>query len=161
MIKRTFKIYIETSVWSHYYHDDVPERRDATREFLDHINLSSYILYISPVVLREIGKSKPDKKEQLQRLIMKVKPTVLPPDERIAQLADQYMEYNAIPVSKRDDALHVAHASVYEMDALISWNQKHLANLRRRSIVNAVNMQNGFMKPLEMLTVWEVMDYEE
>ncbi len=37
------------------------------------------------------------------------------------------------------DALHVALASVFECDLIVSWNFKHIVNFRRIPLYNAVN----------------------
>jgi len=47
-------------------------------------------------------------------------------------------------------------ASVYELDALISWNLKHLANLRKMEKINGVNLIEGYSKRLELITPMEV-----
>jgi hypothetical protein len=36
-------------------------------------------------------------------------------------------------------------------DALISWNNKHLANLRKMEKINGVNLSEGYTKPLELV----------
>jgi len=52
--------------------------------------------------------------------------------------------------------LHVAVATVYEMDVLVSWNQRHLANIRRRDLFNSVNRIAGYRKALEITNPLEV-----
>jgi hypothetical protein len=61
--------------------------------------------------------------------------------------------------SSHTDAIHVAAASVYNLDALISWNCRHLANLNRKSRINAINIQNNY-KPIDIITPMEVMYYK-
>jgi hypothetical protein len=46
------------------------------------------------------------------------------------------------------------------MDALISWNLKHLANLRKMERINAVNKKLGYSKRLELITPMEVSNAE-
>jgi hypothetical protein len=46
------------------------------------------------------------------------------------------------------------------MDALVSWNYKHLANLNKKEKVRAVNILHGYLKELEMISPLEVMDDE-
>jgi len=51
-------------------------------------------------------------------------------------VADALVAGGAIPGAYRDDALHVALAAVHNMDFLLTWNCKHLANafLRRKTM---------------------------
>ncbi|MDR3247466.1 MAG: hypothetical protein LBT39_01655 [Treponema sp.] len=46
----------------------------------------------------------------------------------ITLLSDAYLDLGIIPPSKIADAFHVAYATVFQMDVLLSWNFKHLAN---------------------------------
>ena len=34
---KKLRLYLETSVWSHYYADDVPEKREITRDFFENV----------------------------------------------------------------------------------------------------------------------------
>jgi hypothetical protein len=51
-----------------------------------------------------------------------------------------------------------AAATVFEMDALISWNLKHLSSLRRMEMINGVNLKEGYTKRLQLITPMEVSD---
>ena len=64
------------------------------------------------------------------------------------------------PANKFEDAVHAAVATVFEMDALISWNLKHLSNLKKMEMINGVNMKEGYSKRLELITPMEVSDEE-
>ncbi|UCC28874.1 MAG: hypothetical protein JSU86_11805 [Phycisphaerales bacterium] len=44
----------------------------------------------------------------------------------------------------------MAIATVSEMDVLASWNQRHLANIRRRDLFNSVSRVSGYRKMLEI-----------
>ncbi len=65
-----------------------------------------------------------------------------------------------MPAKKLEDAIHVAVSTIFEMDALISWNLKHLANLKKKEMINGVNMKEGYSKRLELITPMEVSDEE-
>jgi hypothetical protein len=51
------------------------------------------------------------------------------------ELAHKYIAEGALPQNKLEDAVHAATATVFEMDALISWNLKHLSNLKKMEMV--------------------------
>ncbi len=59
-------------------------------------------------------------------------------------LAEAYVVARVVPLKFRDDARPVAIASVARIDALISWNFKHLVNLRRKRLVHSVNVRLGY-----------------
>lgn len=43
-----------------------------------------------------------------------------------------------------DDAKHVATCTVHRVNHLVSWNCKHLVNVRREAGFNAVNLLQGY-----------------
>jgi len=52
--------------------------------------------------------------------------------------------------------MHIAIASVYGLDAIISWNFKHMVKLRTRREVKAVNLLLGY-KEVEIISPQEVI----
>ena len=65
-----------------------------------------------------------------------------------------------LPSASRVDALQVALASVARADAVVSWNFKHLVQLRRIHAFHAVNVLHGY--PLiEIRSPLEVTDGED
>ena len=75
-------------------------------------------------------------------------------------LARKYISEGALPQNKMEDAIHAAVATVFEMDALISWNLKHLSNLRKMELINGINLKEGYTKRLQLITPMEVSDEE-
>jgi hypothetical protein len=68
-----------------------------------------------------------------------------------------YVEAGVVPPAKREDAMPLAIATVREYDILLSWNYRHLANIRKQTQVNAVNAQAGYLHPLSLLDPMEVL----
>lgn len=60
-----------------------------------------------------------------------------------AGLFAAYLEARIVPPRYRNDLRHVAVATVARVDALVSWNFRHLVNLRTRRVVHAVNLRLG------------------
>ena len=71
------------------------------------------------------------------------------------ELASAYIADGAIPARMRADALHIALATVARVDVLVSWNFKHIVNLKRIHAYNAVNLKSGY-PVLEIRTPREV-----
>ncbi len=154
------QLYLETSVWNYYFADDAPEKRETTLRFFDKIRQGEYEIFISDIVVEEIGRADDSKKRSLLNIIAEYSPTRLIISEEVAELAQQYISEGALPASKIEDAMHAAVATVFEVDALISWNLKHLANLKKMELINAVNIKAGYFKRLELITPMEVSDEE-
>ena len=60
------------------------------------------------------------------------------------QLAEAYLAAGVVPRKFTDDALHVAMVSVHGIRLIVSWNFKHLVNVRREDGFNAVNLLEGW-----------------
>ena len=161
---KKIKIYLDTSVINFLYADDVPELKKVTEEFFAYVKEGKrYDIYISNIVINEINKTDDlTKRHKLLSIIELYKLTKLPNnrDVEISGLAEMYLDKGVIPRSKIEDALHIAYAAVFEMDLLLSWNFKHLANIKREREVLLVNMENGYNYPLRIVTPMEA-DYED
>ncbi|PIW31378.1 MAG: hypothetical protein COW28_07385 [bacterium (Candidatus Ratteibacteria) CG15_BIG_FIL_POST_REV_8_21_14_020_41_12] len=91
----------------------------------------------------------------------KFAPTELEITEEAEELAQIYLNRKIVPEEKRDDALHVAVATIFEVDALITWNYRHLANLRKSELFHSVNLEKGYTKQLNIVTPMEVIRDED
>lgn len=157
---RKLKLYIETSTWNFFFADDAPREMDITKEFFDLIRKGCYEVYISEVVLDEIRDAPEIKKNQLLGLVEKCNPIELEVTNEAKDLAVKYIEKKIVPEKKENDALHVAIATVSEIDAIVSWNYRHLANLRKAELFNGANLEEGYLKRIEIVTPMEVSNYE-
>lgn len=160
MKAKRIRLYLDTSVWNFFYADDAPEKMEVTRKFFESLGKEDYEIYASSVVLREIENASAETGQLLIALFQRYSPLFLEINEEIDGLADVYIHEGVIPERKRADALHIATATFYEMDALVSWNYKHLANLRKKERVRAANILHGYFKELEMITPMEVVGDE-
>lgn len=60
----------------------------------------------------------------------------------------------------RNDMLHIALATIAEVDVLVSWNFRHVVRLDKIRLFNAVNLELGY-KPLTIYSPREVITYED
>ena len=67
------------------------------------------------------------------------------------------MRAGVIPAKKRDDARHVAIATVAGLELVVSWNHRRVANERKWTLFNAVNRLAGYEQLLMILTPFEVL----
>jgi predicted nucleic acid-binding protein len=154
------QLYIETSVWKFYFADDAPEKREITKTFFDRISHGEYEIFISDAVIAEIGRANDEKRQLLLSITKEYNPKRLIINEEVMELSQKYITEGGFPANKVEDAIHAAVATVYEMDALISWNLRHLSNLRKMEMINGINMKEGYLKRLELITPMEVCDEE-
>ncbi|MCX6996219.1 MAG: hypothetical protein NTV49_03835 [Kiritimatiellaeota bacterium] len=162
MMKK-LRIYLDTSTINFLYADDAPDFRRVTQEFFEHYARQNE-LYGSDVLLRELSADPdPIRRQRHLATLVDYAVAILPQDrdEAVVRLAEAYMRQQVVPVRKRDDALHVAYATVFEMDVVLSWNFKHLANLRREARFAAVNQAEGYRRCPRIVSPMEVEDESE
>ena len=161
---KKLKIYLDTSVINFLFADDVPDFRKVTEEFFELVKEGeSFEVYISDVVINEISKTNDIiKRHRLLSIISEYQIIRLTneKDTEVSELAELYLSKGIIPKVKIEDALHIAFAVVFEMDVLLSWNFKHLANIRKEKAVLLTNMENGYNYPIRIATPMEV-DYDD
>jgi predicted nucleic acid-binding protein len=162
---KKLKIYLDTSVINFVYAEDAPEKRNSTREFFEkYVKTSLYDVFVSPIVIDEINRTSDEEKRNMLHSVLDeypVKHLVLTDNsDEIRKMAQTYIQDGIVPVRKIDDALHLAVCAVMEMDILLSWNYKHLANINREMRVMAANLKEGYTHPFRMVTPLEVM-YED
>lgn len=154
------QLYLETSVWNFFFADDAPEKKEITLRFFDKIKQGEYEIYVSDVVIEEIGRADDSKKQLLLGVIAEYSPNRLIINEEVSGLAQKYILEGVLPIAKIEDAMHASVATVFELDALISWNLKHLSNFKKMELINGINMKEGYSKRLELITPMEVSDEE-
>lgn len=157
---KKFQIYVETSVWNLYFDRRAAAFQEATQKFMDGIRRSNYELFISSVVIAEIAQAPQERKNSILQLIEEVSPVVLELTVEADTLSQAYVESGALPQGSLRDANHIAIATVCQLDAIVSWNMKHIANVARKERVRALNISQGYLKELEMITPLEVSEYE-
>ena len=154
---RKLLLYLDTSVISFALSEDIPiEDRNITLKLIEEINKGKYVGLISDVVVREIGNTRDSaKRDQLLKLVNQIELNdILAVDKESDSLADKYIKENVIPAVYRDDALHIALASVKGLDILVSWNFKHLVKHKTRMEVAGINTLLGY-KVIDICTPWE------
>ena len=158
---KKIKIYLDTSVINFLFADDVQEKRDITKRLFEEIARNKYEPYISELVIAEINRTKDEqKKDKLLKVIQKYQPKELPSNEEVYYLAEKYIEAKIIPREFEEDAVHIAYAIVNNLDALVSWNMRHIVKLKTRWGVNSINKIEGY-KDIELISPEEVIENED
>ncbi|PIW64470.1 MAG: hypothetical protein COW13_00805 [Candidatus Omnitrophica bacterium CG12_big_fil_rev_8_21_14_0_65_50_5] len=141
-------VYIETTIPSFYFEirkqPEMVARRNWTREWWDH-HSQKYELFTSAAVLEELIAGQYPGKIQVLELMRDI--NVLDVNEEIFEIVDAYIAYKAMPKDPKGDALHLAVASFYKCDFLLTWNCQHLANANKMRHVQGVNVMLGLWMP--------------
>lgn len=154
-LKRPLKLYLDTSVPNFLFAEDAKDKQEVTQVLFRPEVRQQYQFYISGVVLREIEKAPMHKQKELLERLEGIE--VLEFSGEAESLAAAYLRSGALPKSSFEDAQHVAIATVNNLDAVVSWNFKHLVNLRRIKLVNLINEEMGY-KHIEIISPQEVIN---
>lgn len=88
--------------------------------------------------------------ERVRQFVLGLHPTTI---ERVKTtteliiLAETYIIEKVVGATSRDDCFHIASATVYAADALLSWNFKHIVNEHRIKGYNCINLRLGYKEP--------------
>ena len=140
------KVYLETSFFSFYY-DERPEssyRSQVTRDWWEH-ERHRYDLVTSYVSIEEAGLPVYPNWEKVKALAEQVPVLAEAPD--IGGIVKVYLEHQLMPQDDVADALHLAIASYHEVDYLLTWNCRHIANVNKYEHIRAINLRLGLLTP--------------
>ena len=142
------KVYIESSTIS--YLTAWPSRDIVVnaKQKLTHdwwTQRNRFEMFISETVIEEIEEGDPQAAEARLRIVVGI--PILQVNESVKSLARTLLQTGAIPPKSEADAVHIACATMYEMDFLITWNQKHIATDARRHLIEAAVSDSGFLLP--------------
>ncbi len=142
------KVYLETSILSYLAarpsRDAVAAGRQViTRRWWDN-ERDKYTLVVSEAVEAECERGDPEVVKRRQELLQDV--SLFPVDERILGVAKLLVVPGGIPGKAGPDAVHIAAAAVEECEFLLTWNFRHIANVRIRREVERILANHGYTK---------------
>lgn len=150
------KYYIDTSVFGGYY--DV-EFQEFTRIFFDTVFKNNIRIMYSELTENELNEAP----ERVKSFIKQIPKDVIDFVEITKEsfiLANQYINENVVGKISHNDCVHIALATINRADVLVSWNFKHIVNLKRIHGYNSVNLKLGY-PTLEIRSPNELIDYED
>lgn len=144
------KIYLETTIAS--YLTARPSRdlivaahQQITQEWWE-TRQQKFDIFISELVVREAGAG--DKVAARKRIEALDNIPLLGLNEEVLHLAHELVQGGPIPESAKEDALHIALATVHGMDYILTWNCRHIANAEMRTGVTSICISQGYETPV-------------
>ena len=106
----------------------------------------TYNLFVSQLVLDEASAGDPEMRRRRLRVLTNL--TVLPLTESATELARALIRHGALPQKATVDAFHIGVAAAHNVEYLLTWNCRHLANAAMRSTIEAVCKAQGLQPPI-------------
>ena len=103
-------------------------------------------LFTSEIVLAEIGEGEAAMAQQRLEVMHGIK--LLRVTEETEALTRRILDSGLLPLVADRDAAHIALATIYEMDILLSWNCRHIANASIQARLRRLAEQMSLVLPV-------------
>jgi hypothetical protein len=139
-------LYLDTSVIGGYYDAEFMVDTRA----LWRLHASGRFIFASSIVAGREALGAPRRVRLLMRATFAQR-DLLPLSEAADELTAAYLAQGVVSRKYADDAFHVAICTLARIEFLVSWNFRHLANVRREAGFNEVNFLQGH-PPVRIVT---------
>ena len=151
---------MDTSVISHLNAPDAPAQMNDTKKLWKDFEAGLYDICISDLTIAELDRCPEPKRSEMLSSLVDIEYIELVRDERARQLSQLYFEIGGLPPKSKEDAIHIAIASLNDCDIILSWNFKHIVNLRAMTAVEDVNIKKRY-KNIRILSPTMLLDWED
>jgi predicted nucleic acid-binding protein len=137
---KRLRVYVDTSVIGGCLDE---EFANESLRLMDAIRQEKLIMLLSDLVISELENAPP----QVQEILQALPPAAIEAVElttEVIQLREAYLTNGIVSKKSRNDATHVAAATISRADAIVSWNFKHIVRLDKMKAYNQVNLLNGY-----------------
>ncbi|MFA5879798.1 MAG: type II toxin-antitoxin system VapC family toxin [Candidatus Margulisiibacteriota bacterium] len=152
---KKIKVYLDTSVIGGCFDTEFSIH---SNKLINEILENKKIGVISDITIRELSAAPKVVVSFFEKILKHLQ--ILEMTNEIQVLAAQYLKENIVSEKFYEDLLHIAFATVNQIDVLVSWNFKHIVNYQKIILFNAVNLKNGY-KELVIYSPREVVENEK
>lgn len=131
-----------------------------TRQLWEMFRKGKYEVYLSTVTLGELKGCPEPKQSRFFDYLGLIDYTLVQIDDNVVDIAQQIIEMGILTRKSYDDCQHIGAAIVSECDCIISWNFKHIVNIKTIRGVRAITNLKGH-KPIEILNLSVLLESEE
>ena len=146
---RKLKVYLDTSVISHLMQEDVPEKMADTRKLWEMFKNGVYEVCLSSLTMKEVSDCPEPKRSALRDYLKQIQYESYDITKDVLDVAHQLIAMGVLTNKSFDDCQHIGAAVVNNCDCIISWNFKHIVNIKTIRGVRAITNLEGY-KPIEI-----------
>ena len=142
---RKKKIYLDTSVVSYLRQEDAPKEMTETLEFWEILKTGKYDVYISEVVVNELSDCAEPKRTELLSLLNEITYYDIKVEDNaeLISLTAEIKKQNILPPKSENDRQHIAAAVFSGCNVIVSWNFKHMVNVKTIDGIRVICMMNN------------------
>ncbi|MBC8527354.1 MAG: PIN domain-containing protein [Candidatus Cloacimonetes bacterium] len=139
-------VYLDTTIPSYLFdkRKSLQPYSELTRKWLE-TEKNNYDIWLSEETLSELEEGDYPNKARIIEFASKIQ--TLPYDKSIVEIAQVYIDNYVMSQILKGDAIHLAYASYYKMDFLLTWNCNHLANANKRQHIRIINTRLNLFMP--------------
>lgn len=150
------RIYIDTSVLGGCFD---PEFATWSNGLMRDFRAGRLVPVLSDLTAAEVTDA-PEPVRELHQEILLLAGSVLRMTPKVEELAAAYRDRKILATKFDADMRHIALATIAGVDALVSWNFRHIVRLDKIRLFNAVNVESGY-QALNILSPREVTTHED
>lgn len=147
-------VYFDTTIPSYKFdeRESLKFLCDITRKWWDEESLN-YEIFISIETIAELNRGIYPRKKEILDFARTIKQ--LQPVKEVKEIALYYIENRLMAKDIQGDAIHLAYASFFKIDYLLTWNCNHLANANKKQHIRIINARLNLFTP-EIITPFEL-----
>lgn len=153
------RVYLDTSVISYLQQEDVPDRMADTLKLWKKFMIGCYDIYLSSMTIFEIDNCSESKKSFLHSKLDEIEYTELEIDQNCLSLAREIIETGILTEKSFEDSQHIAVALYNNCDVIISWNFKHLVNIKTIQGIRKITQLKVY-RDIEIITPTTLLEME-
>jgi len=150
---KKLRIYVDTSVIGGCFD---PEFEFWSNGLMRDFREGRFGVVLSDITATEV-KPAPEAVRELHTELLSIAEVLPITEEAVAVLA-AYERHGVLGPRFRNDMLHIALATVAEVDVLVSWNFRHIVRLDKMQQFNGINLELGY-RALAIYSPREVTTY--
>ena len=154
------KIYLDTSFISHLQQNDVPEKVAATQKIWNNIVAGKYEVFISDVVIKELLDADETRRDYMVSHLSDIDYHLIAVGDKEFAFAKKIIDAGVLRPKSYDDSQHIAAAVSAGCDVIVSWNFKHLANVKTNMGVRVITVAEGY-KDIIICSPMALLEEEE
>ena len=158
--QKKLKVYLDTSVISYLHQEDTPERMRDTQALWQMFREEKFEVCLSVFTLNELNACYEPKRSLLLERLGEISYEVLPLHQDLSMLANRIVEMGILTAKSIDDCKHIASAVLAGCDCVISWNFKHMVNIKTIRGIRAITNLEGY-KPIEIVQPTVLIEHQE
>jgi len=143
---KKIKIYLETSAISNLEQLDLSEQMSDMRVLWELLKHEKYDVVVSSITHKELESTKDtEKRDLLFDYLDSIDYEFIERNSEIEAIADDIISKGILTKNSYSDCLHIACALITNCDCIVSYNFRHLVNIRTIKGVQAISMMQGYV----------------